>query len=193
MIDFRTVNTGFAIAALVANALLLLISAGFILTRFTSSGRAVWHTFGNRASPFTVPAAWIVGTVCTCASLFLQFGEGLIPCDLCWFQRIAMYPQAVILGIAVFMADRYYAKRYMGILAAIGACISVVHIFLPQIMGWLGIQVFPGCSAVAPCQLQPFRIFGFVSIPYMALSGFLLIIALLLITREEREDLVQAA
>lgn len=183
--SFSTINTILALLALVADGLVLVVAVGFAATRWSSTFRDAWRRLRDQATPVSVSAAWIVGVISTCGSLFLQFGEHLDPCDLCWFQRICMYPQALMLGIAVFAGDRYMVKRYLVPLAAIGSVISVIHIALPTLLAWFGLSTFPGCSLAAPCSVQPITVFGFVTIPYMALSGFLFIIMMLLIVRTE--------
>ena len=181
-------NAGLAIMSLVANVLTAVVVVAFITTRFSASGRDRWERLRDQMAPMALAFAWIVGVFCTSGSLFLQFGEHLEPCDFCWFQRICMYPQALLLGIAVLTRDLYMVKRYMIPLAAIGSVISVVHIELPTIQSWFGWTSVPGCSLDNPCTVQPITEFGFITIPYMALSGFLLIIALLAFVRETRSE-----
>lgn len=181
--SFATTNTALATLALAANVLTAGIVGSFALARFSVAGSASWSRLRATVAPYCVPFAWVIGIVCTSGSLYLQFGEQLTPCDFCWFQRICMYPQALILGIAVLSGDRYMVKRYMIPLAAIGAAISVTHIALPNLMAWLRITAVPGCSLAAPCSVQPITVWGFATVPYMALSGFLAIIALLGLTQ----------
>jgi disulfide bond formation protein DsbB len=111
-----------------------------------------------------------------------------VPCKLCWFQRIAMYPLAVILGVAAFKKD-HSVLRYAVPVAAIGASISTYHYLLerfPQ-MAWSA-----SCDPTAPCTVVWIWQFHFISIPFMAPSGFAAIVALLLwarpISKQERAD-----
>ncbi|MCJ7781315.1 MAG: disulfide bond formation protein B, partial [Acidimicrobiia bacterium] len=102
----------------------------------------------------------------------------LVPCTYCWYQRIAMYPLVVIFGIAALRKD-HGVRIYATALATIGAAIALYHRI---------VQAFPdlngsACSSGVPCTAAYFTLFGFVTIPYMALSGFLLILALLYIDR----------
>ena len=119
--------------------------------------------------------AFIVAAVATLGSLYLSESVGLIPCKFCWWQRIAMYPLAVILPIAAFRKD-HGIRLYAAVLATIGAGIAAYHRFL---------QAFPqfdtgSCSASGPsCSSPLIREFGFVTIPTMALVAFLLILVLL--------------
>ena len=50
--------------------------------------------------------AWLVATTATLGALFLGEVMGMTPCVLCWYQRIFMFPLAIILGIACFADDR---------------------------------------------------------------------------------------
>jgi disulfide bond formation protein DsbB len=118
--------------------------------------------------------AFIVAAVATAGSLYFSEVANYAPCRLCWFQRIAMYPLAVILLIAAIRRDR--AIRWYAIpLAAIGACVSIYHYLVewhPRLEGDV-------CDPTNPCSLVWFREFGFVTLPFMALCGFTAIIALL--------------
>src|ERR1700726_4660624 len=94
------INTGYAVLALVADALVLLMVLGFVLSRTSPSARERWGRFRDGVSPFALQIAWIVAVLATFGSLFLQYGEQLNPCEFCWFQRICMYPLSLLLGIA---------------------------------------------------------------------------------------------
>ena len=119
--------------------------------------------------------AWVIALAASLAVLFIGEVLGQMPCTLCWYQRIAMYPLAVILPLGAFFKDGS-VRLYAGVLATIGAGIALYHRLL---------QAFPSldtgtCSAFGPsCSSPLIKQFGFVTIPYMALSGFLLILALL--------------
>ncbi len=182
------INDTFAFLALIANAAALAMVLGWIITRRSEASRAGWLDFRSRFSTPAFAFAWIVAAVCMLGSLFLQFGEHLTPCDFCWFQRIAMYPQAFILGFAFFLRDRTFIKWYSLPLAILGGAISIIHINLTSIQHALHITSFPGCSLLVPCSVQPLTVWGFITIPYMALSGFLVIITYVLFSREEESE-----
>lgn len=120
-------------------------------------------------------SAWLVAAVATAGSLWFSEGAGFTPCELCWYQRIAMYPLVPILGMAVWRGDagvRFYALP----LAIIGGLISSYHILLER---------YPSlesgvCEAANPCTLIWVRRFGYLTIPTMALSAFALITVLVL-------------
>jgi disulfide bond formation protein DsbB len=128
--------------------------------------------------------AFLVAAVAMAGSLYFSEVANYLPCRLCWFQRIAMYPLAVILLIAAVRGDR--GVRWYAIpLAAAGACVSVYHYLVewhPQLEG-------DACDPANPCSLVWFREFGFVTLPLMALCGFVAIIALMLpLHRRELDD-----
>ena len=116
--------------------------------------------------------AFAVAATATAGSLYYSEIANFPPCDFCWYQRIAMYPLALILFIAAVTNDRRIA-RYVIPIAVIGVALSAYHIQL---------QLFPeqasACQAAVPCHTQWVDQFGFVSIPFMAGSGFLAILAL---------------
>jgi len=124
--------------------------------------------------------AALVGVVATVGSLWLSEGAHFRPCTLCWYQRIAMYPMAVVLPIAAWRRD-VLVRRYVLPIVAIGAVVSVYHLILER---------FPSlesgsCDPNNPCSLIWVERFGYLTIPGMALSGFVLIAALVLLATPE--------
>lgn len=134
--------------------------------------------FINTISTNNMGAALIVATVATLGSLFLSEGAKFIPCELCWFQRICMYPQVVILGIGVWK-NEMSARMYALPLAVIGFLIASYHYAL---------QMYPGLPCtdeVASCAAKQFANFGYITIPMMAWTAFLLIILFLLFPKKK--------
>ena len=118
--------------------------------------------------------AWLVAAVATAGSLYFSEVANYTPCRLCWYQRICMYPLALILLVGAILRDRRIA--WYGVpLAAIGIVISSYH----YLIEWYPQLEATECDPTAPCTLVWFRRFGFVSLPFMAGCGFLAIIALL--------------
>lgn len=175
------VATVLAVLALLANLLVAAAVVGLVLSRFVAPLRDAWEVTRDVITPYALPGAFIVAVVATAGSLWFQFGAGLDPCEFCWLQRICMYPQSLLLGIAAFRGDLSTARRYFLPIVLVGVGLSTYHYQLernpgqPQVCGGGG---GPVCSAA------PFNIFGFISIAYLALSAFLLITTLLLIARQ---------
>jgi len=112
---------------------------------------------------------FLVASASTLGSLFLSEVANLVPCQLCWWQRIFMYPQAIILLIALIKNDNGVAK-YVLSLSVIGALIAIYHYIM---------QLFPNvleCSEeVAKCSVIQFAEFGYITIPVMSFTAFLLL------------------
>ena len=121
---------------------------------------------------------WLVATTATAGSLYFSEVAGFIPCQLCWYQRIAMYPLSLVLAIAA-LRDDLDVRRYVLPVAGIGAGISIYHYLLQ----WFPQLETTTCDPAAPCAAFYVREFGFVSIPFMALMGFLTIIVGLALPR----------
>ena len=115
--------------------------------------------------------AWVVATSATVGSLILSEGYGLEPCRLCWYQRIGMYPLALLLLIGILTSDRSI-WRYTVPLAASGSVVAVYHL----VVQWTPAET-EACQVGVPCSLRYIEEFGFVTIPFMALAGFLAIMA----------------
>jgi len=115
--------------------------------------------------------AWLVSVVATLGSLYFSEIKGFIPCDLCWFQRIFMYPLVVILGIGTFQSD-ISVKKFVLPLSIVGGLISLFHYFEQKVPGFGGIRP---CVSGVPCSAEYINWFGFVTIPFLALTAFTLI------------------
>jgi disulfide bond formation protein DsbB len=122
-------------------------------------------------------AAWAVALVSTFAALFIGEVMGMTPCQLCWYQRIFMFPLAVILGMAAFGNDRRGAV-YALPLALGGAAVAGYHTAL--VAGWVPQWWIP-CGAGPSCSDQRLVILGDIQIPWLSLLAFTAIVALLLV------------
>jgi disulfide bond formation protein DsbB len=122
-----------------------------------------------------------VAVVAMLGSLWFSEGAHFPPCELCWYQRIAMYPLAVLLPIAALRGDRGF-RPYALVLVALGTAISVWHNV---------IETFPSldggsCDPTNPCTLRWVEGLGFWTIPRLALATFVLIAAALLLDPAHR-------
>jgi disulfide bond formation protein DsbB len=166
-VNVETAQVLFAVLALLANV-------GVLAVLIALAGRRRWRRarrFLVNVRPLAQFLAWLVAGVSMIGSLYFSEVAHYEPCKLCWYQRIAMYPMAVILAIAVAKRD-YGVRRYVVPIALIGAVISSYH----YLIEWFpNLEGDGTCSLAVPCTFVWFRRFGFVSLPYMALSGFLFI------------------
>ncbi len=121
---------------------------------------------------------FVVALVATCGSLFFSEIAGLLPCKFCWFQRIFMYPQTLLLLIALWRKDRGIAVSILA-LSLIGMAFSVTHyseqvqaVLHPVAIGNSLVACDPSGISCAATQIS--FLFGYISIPLMAFTAFLL-------------------
>jgi disulfide bond formation protein DsbB len=158
-------NNFFAILTVVA----LVGAVGLLVFRVVKGPEAA-TVLGNKA----VWLAWVVALVATVGSLMYSELFHFPPCRLCWFQRIAMYPLAIILLVGAIrreMAVKFYAVP----IALIGLVIPIYHNvlqFFPSLEG-------TSCDPLVPCSARSIEMFGFMDLPFMAGAGFIVIAVLL--------------
>jgi disulfide bond formation protein DsbB len=163
-----------AILVLVAGIGSLATIALWIAARVSSGAADLLGQLRGLVGPYVLWLAGLVAGVAMAGSLYFSEIGGLVPCELCWYQRIAMYPLAVILLVAALRAD-WGVRPYATALAGIGAVIAAYHALL---------QRFPSlpsgsCDPSNPCSTIDLERFGFITIPVMALAGFITILTLL--------------
>jgi disulfide bond formation protein DsbB len=122
-------------------------------------------------------AVWAVALVSSFAALFIGEVMSMAPCQLCWYQRVLMFPLAVILGMAAFGSDRRGAV-YALPLALGGAAVAAYHTAL--VAGWVPKGWIP-CGAGPSCSNQKLLIFGDIQIPWRSLLVFAAIVVFLLV------------
>jgi disulfide bond formation protein DsbB len=176
--DVSTVTTFLALLAVLSLVGTLAIAVGAVVARVRGGLPAALVPAREGLEVVALPLAWAVATTATLGSLYLSEVAKFPPCILCWYQRIAMYPLVVVLGVAALRRDasvRWYAVP----LAAIGAAISIYHYVLERFPN----QVSFACEETNPCSTVWVWEFNFLSIPAMAGAGFLFVIALTLLAR----------
>jgi disulfide bond formation protein DsbB len=122
--------------------------------------------------------AFLVAAIATGGSLFFSEIAHFVPCELCWYQRICMYPLSITTLLAALAADRR-AARYLLPLPLVGAGVSVYHLLIENQV----VSEAQTCRISAPggCALKWINEFGYMTIPTLALTGFALITAFLLL------------
>jgi disulfide bond formation protein DsbB len=170
-VNFGTVTNTLAGLSLLAGAVSLAV---LVALAFPAGRRAVAAEVAGRER-LLLGSAWLVATVASAGSLYYSEIVGFVPCVLCWYQRIAMYPLVVLLAVGALGRDPR-AVRYALPLSAIGLLIALYHVMI-QFRPALDVGM---CDAGVPCSARYLSVFGFVSIPVMAAGGFLLVSALLL-------------
>ena len=121
-------------------------------------------------------AAFVVSSIATGGSLFFSEVAGFVPCELCWYQRICMYPISIITLIAAVRRE-FGIARYLLPLPIVGACVSIYHLLIEN--GVVGQSTQCLVSAPGGCATKWIDKFGYVTIPTLALTAFVLLIELL--------------
>lgn len=117
--------------------------------------------------------SWVTATVATAGSLFASEVAHLPPCILCWYQRIFMYPLVVIIAVGIIKRDKIL-PYYVLPLTVLGTIIALYHNLL--YWNFLPEAVTP-CRLGISCTIRFFEWFGFVTIPFLSLLGFVVIAA----------------
>jgi disulfide bond formation protein DsbB len=154
-----------AVAFLLIAALLALggVRAPLALTASTIWGYELWLAF-------------LVSAIATGGSLYFSEIANFVPCELCWYQRICMYPISIITLLAA-LANDHRVARYLLPLPVIGAGVSVYHLLVERGV----VHQTQACLLSAPggCATKWINEFGYVTIPTLALTAFALVFSFL--------------
>ncbi|MGI9051820.1 MAG: disulfide bond formation protein B [Ilumatobacteraceae bacterium] len=160
-------------------SLLALVAGGGALallgTRFLAGRFDVLRRIVDVVDDAALWLAFVVAATATAGSLYFSEVADYVPCRLCWFQRIAMYPLVVILLVAALRRDRD-VRWYVVPLAVVGALVSTYH----YLVEWRPSLEGGACGVGPSCADIWFRQLGIVTLAFMALSGFVAILVLVL-------------
>lgn len=120
---------------------------------------------------------FLVSALATGGSLFFSEIAHFVPCELCWYERICMYPLSVVTLLAA-LADDPRVARYLLPLPVVGAGVAVYHILIEQGV----VSQSSACLLSAPggCATKWIDEFGWVTIPTLALTSFATVLVFLL-------------
>ena len=128
-------------------------------------------------------SAWLVAAIATGGSLWFSESAGFPPCELCWYQRIAIYPLVVVLGVRALRRGGSRDLRLAGlVLVGLGLVVNLWHV---------AIETFPdldtgACDAAVPCTVRWVEGIGFFTIPRLATVTLALVGLALLVDRTDR-------
>ncbi|WP_163529660.1 disulfide oxidoreductase [Halobacillus ihumii] len=129
--------------------------------------------------------AWAGALVATLGSLFYSEILGYTPCELCWFQRILMYPLVIIYGAALIKRKAEVAIAGL-ILSGIGMAVSIYHYLIQKVPAF---QSAGDSCGLVPCNAEYVNYLGFITIPFLAGTAFIIIfISHIMIIRSERKS-----
>ena len=116
-------------------------------------------------------AATLVAAVATAGSLWFSLGLGLAPCDLCWYQRIFMYPLVAVLGVATIEARPAVSRTALPLVIP-GVALSAYHSYLQATQGQ--------CTLGGPCATVQWQSPSLgLMIPNLSLVAFVLLAVLI--------------
>ncbi len=129
-----------------------------------------------KVKEWSLVLAWVVALAGVLMSLFYSVVDLKEPCSLCWYQRIALFPLAVQLGIAAYRQDRSFAL-YAYPLCLVGLAAALYQSLLPF---WPNLQ--RSCGSNGDCAEHLPTLFG-MPFPWVSVLGFLLIVLFLRVGR----------
>lgn len=155
-------------ALVVAALLVLALAAAGVRGPLGALRRLLWG--------YELWAAFVVSAIATGGSLFLSDVAHFVPCELCWFQRICMYPMSLLTLLAAVRNDHRIAT-YLLPFPVIGTCISIYHLLVEHGV----VEQSTQCSLSAPggCATKWIEEFGYITIPTLAITAFTLLIVIL--------------
>lgn len=177
MTPVEAVNQILTFLTVAAQAIAAFLVISFFLPK--KQKQKILKFFSKKAILF----AFIISLTATLGSLFYSEVAGYTPCKLCWFQRIFMYPQPILFGLAIWKKDKSIIK-YGLTLSIIGGLIALYHYLLQ-----VGVVPNGACGAVGysvSCSQRFVMEFGYITIPMMSLTAFGLIFLLMLKSLKSR-------
>ena len=124
--------------------------------------------------------SWLIATVSTLGSLFFSNVMEFAPCVLCWYQRICLFPLVIVLARGLFPLDLQVVK-YALPLTVVGWLLAAYHNLI-----YVGIvpENLQPCSKGVSCTENYLELFGFLSIPLLALLSFTLLTCILIVLKK---------
>ncbi len=165
------VNKTLSVGTIVIQALILLIGINFVF--FRSRENKILSFFNKNTFIF----GFLIALGAFALSLFYSEIVGFPPCELCWIQRIFIYPQLILFGMELYKRDRSIVD-FSIVFALIGSLVSIYHIFVEAGVA-TGIACASPSSGGVSCATRYIYEFGYVTMPIMCLTASLFIITLL--------------
>lgn len=120
---------------------------------------------------------FIISLASIFGSLFFSEVMKFPPCNLCWYQRIFIYPIALIVLSGLYLGSKD-TNKFLTPFIFIGLIFSAYH----NLVYYKFIQVIVPCTESAPCTAQQLNYLGFITIPLLSLFAFVALLILNLIS-----------
>ena len=180
MFQLETMNFLLALGTLGMQFAVVALLALYLFGSATSVFKSI-SSFLRERGLFVAFWLTLVGSILT---LYYSEVLGIPPCPLCWWQRIFLYPQVVLLALAMWKRERLIVD-YSIVLSVIGLGFALYHHALQVLPS--GSLPCPAEGAVSCAQRFMFE-FGFITYPLMAATLFAFLIVLMLFPRERKRD-----
>ena len=141
----------------------------------------------NDKKMYLLMGQFVISLMAIFGSLFFSEVMKFPPCNLCWYQRIFIYPVALIILTGLFWGSKD-TNKFASPFIIIGLIFSVYH----NLVYYKVIQIIIPCSESAPCTAEQLNYLGFVTIPLLSLIGFaaLLVLNLLTIKLDSKKGII---
>jgi len=157
---------------------LLISLSAYIYNRFSEEGLNRFDSYSKLTGfiqKYALELAFAQASIATAGSLYMSNILQWAPCRLCWFQRIFMYPLVIILGASLFFDSRD-VKDYAIPMTLVGIPIAAYHFITQRIEQFQA----AGCSITkVSCSTEYTFHFGYITIPTMALTAFIVVLVLI--------------
>jgi disulfide bond formation protein DsbB len=169
----------FSWATLLADVVIL-VAAAIIIGRIFKKPEARLHRLAHKTAEHAFLIGFVISVASLIGSLIYSNVIGFDPCELCWWQRIFLYPQAILFAVAFYNEKVRKVQDdmvflYSLILSLIGGAIALFQyygqMFDPALLD--------ACLASGTsCAKLYFVSFGYVTIPMMSLTAYAFLILL---------------
>jgi disulfide bond formation protein DsbB len=119
--------------------------------------------------------SWLIALVSTLGSIFFSDVLNYVPCNLCWYQRIFMFPLSILLGIAAYKNEKSIIS-YVRPLLLIGMVVAFYQ-FISEVFPSVALEVF--CGEGKECVEGKVVVLGFISLAFLGFMSFLSIFCFL--------------
>lgn len=145
-------------------------------------GKKIADFLGERA----IFLSFLVAFAATGGSLFYSEVAGFAPCVLCWWQRILLYPQTILLFTAFLKKDENM-RLHCSVLSGLGALIALYHTFIQ----FGGESLVPCSASGTSCTILYFLEYGYITIPTMSLTAFVLLLLFMNMPNPKKRDVLE--
>jgi disulfide bond formation protein DsbB len=183
----QSITSLFSVGALVFNAITIILLAVWV-AQLVEIKNGFINATSKFVSKYALSLYASVAIIGTLGSLFYSMIAGFIPCTFCWYARVLLFSQAVIFAIAWYRTWMHKVASgevllYGGVLSLIGSCITFYHYYGQR----FNQELLGNCEAAGvSCGKLYFVNFGYITLPFLAFTIFILLTSIALIKVTDR-------